>query len=397
MQQVFALQGGMDALISTDTTSDWTRPLPAHPRLPSLPAELLLERADVCGRSLNVGILALRGASAGARALVDAAAEAVSLIKQGAIDQGAINRRWKGEKTARAWRETRGLACDMLDGAAHVGVLPASQFLSLLGYSVRKLHLLRDVEPFAVHATFLRTQLPVGKLLRLREEGLFLDPPAHYEEGRFLAYTPAIPLALLQQPPIARGAVPTAHMALVNAQVAQFRDALAVARVLRRALVLPRMHCSCELGFGPGHVTERCDADSAISLPYDCPADHWLEPKLWLALGWAHRERGFLENPRVPDEVQRSRAHARKCRPGQPAGCCLTGATPLSEAQLRASLGGCEARVLELGEASGLLRGFADARAGDRFDDDVRSALSSWCCTTDPAYKAKGGLVTYSL
>ena len=75
--------------------------------------------------------------------------------------------------------------------------------------------------------------------------------------------------------------------------LAQLREALAIARVLGRILVLPRMRCACELGFGPGHVTQTCDASSAITLPYDCPLDHWLRPSQWLSLGWPHRERGF--------------------------------------------------------------------------------------------------------
>jgi hypothetical protein len=41
-------------------------------------------------------------------------------------------------------------------------------------------------------------------------------------------------------------------MALMRLQLLQLREALAIARVLGRALVLPRMRCSCELAFGPG-------------------------------------------------------------------------------------------------------------------------------------------------
>lgn len=387
-------EGALDALISTDSTEDWAKPLPAHARLPALPAELQLEPASTCGRSLNVGLLVLRGASAGAAALLAQAAEAVAAMRPGGVDQGAINRRWKGE--GRAWRAARGLGCPMLGGAAMLGVLPAPQFLSLLGYSVRRLHVRRAVEPFAVHATFLRTQEPAGKLLRLREEGLWLDPPAHYEQGRFLAYTPHVPAEALAQPIFKRGAVPLQHMALVNGQLTQLREALAVARALGRALVLPRMRCACELGFGPGHVNERCDADSAIALPYDCAADHWLLPTRWLGLRWAHRERGFLDDPRVPDAVLSSRAHARACAQNAQAGCCLSLARA-GEAQLRAELGGCEARVLELGDVRGLFGGFEAAGADAWFDRELQSALSSWCCTSEPAYKRWGGLVPYTL
>ncbi|KAG8468542.1 hypothetical protein KFE25_013625 [Diacronema lutheri] len=397
LRAALAAEGGLDALISTDTTNDWVKPLPAHPRMPALPAELQLEAAEACGRSLNIGILVLRGALAGAALLVDEAVAAVDAMGPHDVDQGAINRRWKGEAKMRDWRQTRGLACAMLGGRAKMGVLPAAQFLSLLGFSVRRLHVLRWAEPFAVHATFLRTQQPAGKLMRLREEGLFLDPPSHYTSGNFLAYTPAVPLDALTQPPIARGAVPTRHMALVAAQIGQLREALALARVLGRALVLPRVRCACELGFGPGHVTERCDADSAIELPYDCPVDHWLSPPAWLALGWDHRERGFLENPRVPDDVVRSRAHARRCAHNQHGGCCLQTHYRASEAQLRAELGGCAARVLELGDVRGLFGGFDAPGADADFDKRLRGVISSWCCTTDAAYSSRGGLVPYAL
>lgn len=389
--------GALDALISTDSTNDMEKPLPAHARLPGMPAELQLESASLCGRSLNIGVLALRGSSNGAALLLAEAAAAVAAMPAKDIDQGAINRRWKGETRPGAWRQAGGLACEMLGGRARLGVLPAAQFLSLLGYSVRRLHALRAVEPFAVHATFLRTQEPAGKLMRLREEGLFLDPPAHYERGTFLTYTPHVPPEMLAQPPLdRRGAVPRQHMALVEAQLAQLRQALALAAVLGRALVLPRMRCSCELGFGPGHVNTQCNADSAITLPYDCPADHWLRPDKWLELGWAHRERGFLDDPRVPDAVLTSRAHARQCALNRVGGCCLT-KVGVSESVLKEQLGGCEARVLDMGDVRGLFGGFANEDAGPLFDASLQGALSSWCCSTEPEYKRSGGLVRYAL
>jgi hypothetical protein len=147
-------------------------------------------------------------------------------------------------------------------------------------------------------------------------------------------------------------------------------------------------------------VNERCDADSSIQLPYDCPLDHWLDPRRWLELGWAHRERGFLQNSRVPAAVLDSSTDARRCTAGpgaRSAGCCLTTRASASEAVLRTELGGCDAAVLELGDVRGLFGGFAQPGVAAEFDDGFESALSSWCCSSDPAFKSRGGLVPYSL
>jgi hypothetical protein len=384
-----------DVLISTDSTNDWEKPVLPQSRMPGAPAELDLEQASLCALSLNIGIMLFRTQRRGAALLLDSAADSVSQMRKGDIDQGAINRGWKVGTVKGFWRTVKGLLCPMLNGTAQLGVLPGAQFLSLLGYSVRKLHVLRAVEPIAVHATFLRVQEPQGKLMRFREEGLYLDPPDYYESGSFMTYSPAIPPESLHQRWMAqRGSVPEVHIDLVRRQVLQLRSALAIARVLNRTLVLPRVRCACELGFGRGHIGRGCDAQSSLQLPYDCPVDHWLSPRRWLLLGWPHRERGFLENPRVPDEVLRSRAHARLCGPNQPPNCCLTSRGRLREPELLDALGRCASRVLDLGDVAGVFGGFSRSATADaQFNEQFGDTIANWCCTTDPTYT--GGLVPY--
>jgi hypothetical protein len=135
-------------------------------------------------------------------------------------------------------------------------------------------------------------------------------------------------------------------------------------------------------------------------LPYDCPIDHWLVPRRLKQLGWAHRERGFLQNSRVPAAVLDSSADARKCTAGpgaRSAGCCLTTRTSASEAVLLAELGGCDAAVLELGDVRGLFGGFAQPATAAAFDGSFEWALSAWCCSTDANFKVMAGLVPYTL
>ena len=159
------------------------------------------------------------------------------------------------------------------------------------------------------------------KLMRLREEMLWRDPPtwyglplapdqapgqAHYQapdqarcpstadaphadsEGcaaraggglgpiepaaGFLVYEPRIEAMWLARPPLSNGGIPTHHLTIMLEQLRQLRNAFFLARALGRALVLPTVTCTCEMGFFLYHIKEDCRAPDhpTLHLPYAC-------------------------------------------------------------------------------------------------------------------------------
>ena len=150
-----------------------------------------------------------------------------------------------------------------------------------------------------------------GKRHRLREGMMWEDDEEYYGGHRFLTYTPDIPFELVYP----RGAesvrpdgsvarrhwmtVPQ-HFRLVNHQLAQVRDALALAQSLGRILILPRLVCGLDRYWAPHNGII---PGSATQLPLlECPADHIIDlermqPEMLL------REHTFLCNPRTPRYV----------------------------------------------------------------------------------------------
>jgi hypothetical protein len=162
-------------------------------------------------------------------------------------------------------------------------VLPIAYFASGHVFFTQRLHDTLGVRPYAVHATFQFSGTP-GKRHRMREAGLWLEDTKYYHPpGGFLLYEPKIPPALLERAGPRTGEADLAntegHFALVNRQLAQLRSALAVATVLGRAVILPRLWCGMDRYWAP-HAGVL--PGSKFDLPFVCPADHVLD----LEGGW---------------------------------------------------------------------------------------------------------------
>lgn len=159
---------------------------------------------------------------------------------------------------ADSWTKARG------DGAAGrrllAGVLPVALFASGHTFFVTRMaHLMRR-HPYMVHTTFQYGGTE-GKRHRLREGMMWEDEPTYYSQD-FLAFTPDIPYAMVYPSGNASvrsdGSVPFAqrmsvaqHFELVHHQLAQIRDALALAQALGRILILPRLICGLDRYWAP--------------------------------------------------------------------------------------------------------------------------------------------------
>ncbi|URD78485.1 Nucleotide-diphospho-sugar transferase [Musa troglodytarum] len=200
------------------------------------------------------------------------------------------------------------------DGTLKLGLLPASIFCNGHTYFIQAMPQQLKLEPYAVHTTFQFSGSD-GKRHRLREAMLFYDQPAYYDTpGGFLSFKPGIPKSLLLDGPH----TVQSHFSLVNYQLKQIRTALAVASLLNRTLVMPRLWCRFERtwfahpGILEGTLTKQ---------PFVCPMDHLFEIRTMLH-GLSEEEFGpqihfreysFLQNPSVPKHVKESLLNVQLC------------------------------------------------------------------------------------
>jgi len=211
------------------------------------------------------------------------------------------------------------------DGTLRLGLLPNHLFP--FGHVFFLQRALRNASaPLAVHLTFQNCDQS-GKRHRMREAGVWIvDPPSYYEpEGGILSYEPDLPAELTDGrfAPLERNMrledpLVQAHFRLINHQLLQVRTALALAQILNRTLVLPRLLCGVETVTNFAHKGVRCVGSNGcgMALPYWCPADHVLRmhylrgvmpqtPKLPVR----YREFSLLANAAARREALRKQSH----------------------------------------------------------------------------------------
>ena len=120
------------------------------------------------------------------------------------------------------------------------GVLPVAAFASGHTYFVQRLYETQDVTPYVVHTTF-QFGGTAGKQNRLRECGLWEDPPEYYSQGQFLSVE-------VTKPPLPKGfkswnatAMALYHRQAMIAQLTELRDAMAIAVTLNRTIIMPKV------------------------------------------------------------------------------------------------------------------------------------------------------------
>ena len=403
--------------------------------------DLDVEDFGHCWTSMNIGIMHFPpGVRPGTLAAMEQAVIHLSSENNlGRVDQGPINYRWK--HGAGKWRWKQQLygvkdrsgrrLCGLLNATSVGAVLPAAQFCNTLTHSVLQLWRAEEppVRPYALHATWMRQQREEYKLMRLREEGFWRDPPTWYGRQRgtggsegadggvgmgpsrpragFITYQPKLGAELLKVVPMVdgKGGIPLHHLVLMHEQLKQFRNALFIARALDRALILPYTVCTCEMGFFPFHLQENCRAHDhpTLRLPYNCSIDHYLDPVSLDKSPYAHRERSFLSNPRTPEALHTSaQVMVRVGRRGDAdpgSGAVLLDSAP-TIGTLRAQLSAHSARLLVFDDMRQAFGGWGpDASTEEivRYHEDAQSLLSNWCCTADKRFKRLAGVIPYVL
>lgn len=276
------------------------------------------------------------------------------------------------------------------DGKLKLGVLPVSIFCSGHTYFVQALYEQLQLKPYAVHTTF-QFAGTAGKRHRLREAKLFFDKPDYYDSpGGFLSFQSVIPGDILTS---GHHSIDK-HFKLINYQIKQIRDALAIASILNRTLVMPELWCLLDrLWFGhpgvlPGTKTRQ---------PFLCPLDHVFEVNRMLedvdevmyGPSIKFREYSFLHNPRLPKQVKTSKLKVRLCKEGS-VGCGeeVEGVPrkfklprnrtedEISEALSQYS----DVKVLEFSSMIGAFKGFRNEKREAKFRARVKRYTGIWCC-----------------
>lgn len=273
------------------------------------------------------------------------------------------------------------------NGDLKLGALPVSIFCSGHTYFVQALYKKLKLHPYAVHTTFQFAGTP-GKRHRLREAKLFFDKPDYYDTpGGFISYHSSIPENLLTT---GSHSIEN-HFKLVNYQIKQIRDALAIASVLNRTLVIPALWCRLDrLWFGHPGVLPGTKTDQ----PFLCPLDHVFEVNRMLqdldvnVFGPSinFREYSFLSNPRLPKQVNQSRVKVKLCKTGSE-GCGeeMEGNFKLprnsSEVEIYKALSKYkDVKILEFSSMAAAFGGYEDKEREAQFRARVKSYPGIWCC-----------------
>jgi hypothetical protein len=180
------------------------------------------------------------------------------------------------------------------------------------------------------------------------------------------------------QVPFAQRMSVAQHFALVHHQLAQIRDALALAQALGRILVLPRLVCGLDRYWAPhaGIIP-----GSATQLPLlECPADHVIDlehlhgrrPEALL------REHTMLCNPRMKREVLESTRDVTRAQ--------LRSATAEEARTAHAAV-----KILHVDGPLPTWRETLEAGPHRKaFKDVIRHYGSLWCCNMPPGGRGPG-------
>ena len=230
-----------------------------------------------------------------------------------------------------------------------MGALPVSLFANGHTYYVQRLHERERKNAYAVHATFQYGGTP-GKRNRMREANAWMGEEEEYFRGKFMSFTPRVERDFFRSStesggnnnsssdsfeassegrnddidddketvrggfdifvergwperdskfpsiPTKEEKVLTENERLVNFQLAQINEALAIAKHLDRILIIPPILCGIDRVWFPHYGRF---PGSHLQLPFICPQDHVINVEQWRNKG-KFRERSFLAHPQMP-------------------------------------------------------------------------------------------------
>lgn len=217
--------------------------------------------------------------------------------------------------------------------------LPARFFCS--GHVFWEQQALEGRECASVHTTFVEGG-NAGKLWRFREAGLWLlDPPSYYDgtRDRYLTFDPPEPPSAAELAPIYNTSVPPfgvrwtdkykagylvpdalelsprlrQHLEMVRRHILALRDAMALAFITKRILVLPRLPCLCDRSEGPTVLRECRYEASDLPVPFPCPLTHLFDIVRFSSVRTLPTTPALLKRSGAPHALSGSESLARRC------------------------------------------------------------------------------------
>ena len=223
-------------------------------------------------------------------------------------------------------------------GSLRVAKLPTSLFCNGMVFFMGKDYSKRSIVPYGVHNTYVYDGAQ-GKIWRFREAGMWADkkpyflgssmynkdlganhggssakskvkdPVVVFEEKeeeeedlskendlKTLIVRMSIPdwleKSVNESITTPKGEIPIGHMNGLRWQLARVRDAVAIAKMLDRALIMPQFICGCHRHF---NLLVNCTM-GAMTIPFVCPIDHWALPRTFDNLPIPIREASYFEN-----------------------------------------------------------------------------------------------------
>ncbi|EFJ47189.1 hypothetical protein VOLCADRAFT_92385 [Volvox carteri f. nagariensis] len=400
---------------------------------------------------MNTGVYFLRQ-TPGGRALIDKWYEIRSeMQKTGFHDQDGLYNYFKdsGQLVRQDIRVTL-----VVEGKTKLAQLPATLFQNGYSHCINQIHKVHGLQPFEVHFVWVWGG-NAGKISRMREQMYYIDPPSYYSDGYFLSYD-VEPIQVRLQ--ISRGSTSAAaladlpllllllhllsckmvlvlvldpagfnewrdteamvetHLTALDSQLTDTWYGLALAALLNRTVVLPKMKCFCiQNWFENPQCRLPGEPHTRFPLAPACPADYVFNMDALASFNVSgrrveFREFSFLDNERTHAEVKErplvviaSRKATAPSRDGDvltipsglKSGPLLAALQPFLQAPA-ADVAGKTAAKKVTGAAPKRLHfrnprlafgGWSDPAVAQEFEAHVAGLPVRWCCRPDAVAK----------
>ncbi|KAJ9511250.1 hypothetical protein QJQ45_017155 [Haematococcus lacustris] len=312
-----------------------------------------------------------------------------------------------------------------------LGLLSVSMLLNGYSYFIPKLNVYQNVSALGIHLTWVPLSRE-GKFHRMRDGMLYNDEPEYYSGPQFIT-------ADIDFPPVPPGynemrdteAMIKIHLAKMEVQLKQMYRAMAIAVIMNRTLVLPKLQCFCYKNW---FMMEQCrqvagqwrhgrhkplvqlqpwlsramssqlpgvqaqgnagiPGDRATVYPMECQLDQWLRPKVIYNYGpsivgkdgpqtFMFREHTMFENPNFPKKdlesevvVEPADVPTAKVDTSSPKTKVLVPQEGLKQTALKALLEGLgpTAKIIRIRHPSQVFAGWDDDKLKTSFE--VRHVL----------------------
>mmetsp|Transcript_13481 Transcript_13481/g.49045 ORF Transcript_13481/g.49045 Transcript_13481/m.49045 type:complete len:696 (-) Transcript_13481:289-2376(-) len=207
-------------------------------------------------------------------------------------------------------RSSRVVTTELHGATVALGLLSPAEFCNGHNFFVQQMSQRLGIEAILVHCTH-QFSGPAGKRQRLRDWNLWLvDDDAYFTGNKYLQLSWDSMLddmlrGLYQNDTATNGHIGTViydHLDIANRQRTAVRNALVLAQVTGRILILPSLVCACDRywsPFLPGCIVPGADFPKIQEPIRNCPMDHMLFIPNWIQEGAEFRGPGFLREERV--------------------------------------------------------------------------------------------------